>query len=69
MKHLKRFNESFVDVSDIKSNFICCECGINMGINDKDIQINFTVDRINNNYAHIKGNCRAICHHCNISKK
>jgi hypothetical protein len=44
-------------------------CGICAGEYDLHGQDAFSIDRINNDVAHIKSNCRVICRNCNISKK
>ena len=40
----------------------CVCCGVHL------TQETFSIDRLNNDVCHSKGNCRIICRHCNISK-
>jgi hypothetical protein len=47
----------------LKNTRYCCYCG------DELNEINFSVDRKDNNLNHTKENCRITCLYCNVSKK
>ena len=70
-------SNNFIDVEFIleqmkKLNNKCCLClkDIEIFIDaDNNIKSDLTIDRKNNNLAHIKTNCQLCCLKCNVSKK
>ena len=55
----------------IEENFCCKFCKEYFELylsEDSNVISNITVDRIDNNKAHIITNCQLCCHHCNITK-
>ena len=69
----KKFRDTDIDPEYIRS--IICEkctlCGTTLKYNnyyDRDSHA-WSIDRIDNNLGHIKGNCRITCYSCNIHKK
>ena len=36
---------------------------------DGKVESNITVDRIDNNFAHVQSNCQLACCKCNVTKK
>ena len=45
----------------------CCSEVMNFENNGSDLD--WTIDRANNDLGHTKNNCSLMCHHCNITKK
>lgn len=55
----------------IDENLYCpfCKKHYELFINEEsNVRSNITVDRIDNNKAHLLTNCQLCCHHCNITK-
>ena len=46
-----------------------CKCALELCLDDGKVTSNVTVDRIDNNLAHIKTNCKLSCIKCNCSRK
>lgn len=47
----------------------CSRCFEVMNLNNKNDDLDWTIDRIDNNLAHEKNNCTLMCLKCNITKK
>jgi hypothetical protein len=67
-------DETFITKRDIsnmfskqKGTYIICKEVLNIEHIEDDLK-NLSIDRIDNNLAHIKGNVQITCVHCNISK-
>ena len=65
-------DEDFIFQQQKKTNNKCSYCLKDLQIyidNDNIVKSDLTIDRINNNLAHIKTNSKICCHLCNVSKK
>jgi hypothetical protein len=65
-------DENFIFQQQKRTNNKCTYCLKDLEIfidNDNIVKSNLTIDRINNNLAHIKSNCKIACLLCNVSKK
>ena len=47
----------------------CSRCFEVMNLNNKNDDLDWTIDRVDNSLAHEKGNCTLMCLKCNITKK
>ena len=69
-KACREWNGDYIDVEyvleELKNTSNCKYCGEPIDITGNEC---FSVDRINNDLAHIKSNCQIICVTCNVSKK
>ena len=65
-------DEDFIFQQQKKTNNKCSYCLKDLQIyidNDNIVKSDLTIDRINNNLAHIKTNSKICCFLCNVSKK
>ena len=65
-------DEDFIFSQQKKHNNKCSYCLKDLEIfidNDNNVKSDLTIDRINNNLAHMKTNCKIACFLCNVSKK
>lgn len=64
-------NAEWIKEMHSEQNFQCCLCNIpfEITLDNGSVSSNLTVDRLNNNFAHIKSNCRLTCIKCNCSRK
>jgi hypothetical protein len=68
-------DKDYVDVAWINQKFqeckkcSCCHVPFEVHLTSYNVvQSNFVVDRIDSDIAHIKSNCRLLCHNCNCAK-
>lgn len=51
------------------TNFTCPHCRENYGLTNSTSMKDFSVDRIDNNFAHTKSNCVVACRSCNVADR
>ena len=73
-KHRTYNNKDYITsdwiIEQLEISEKCYICNEIMEYNNNSYHdLNMTVDRVNNDYAHIKNNCKLACIHCNVSKK
>lgn len=67
--------DDFITVDWINEELMCYNaCGVcgeefTIELENGDVKSNITVDRLQNDIAHVKSNCQLLCHHCNIVKR
>jgi hypothetical protein len=60
-------NPTWIEAQMQKQNYKCaiCKGPLKISADDHCITSNVTVDRIDNQLAHTRGNCKLSCHKCN----
>lgn len=68
-------HEQFITPNDIKTLYhnqkgkcLSCDAAFNLKKVERD-PLNISVDRLDNKYAHVKGNCQLLCMRCNVHKQ
>ena len=51
------------------TNFTCPHCQMNYGLTNSTSMKDFSVDRIDNHFAHTKSNCVVSCRSCNVADR
>jgi 5-methylcytosine-specific restriction endonuclease McrA len=66
----REINGEYIDVAFVKEKlFKIKKCRLCRNVFDLMDGESWSIDRINNDFAHVKDNCQIICRNCNVRKK